>query len=70
MSPWLSELEGLPTLVLTGAHDPIAPPSAGSALAAAIPGARYVEVADASHTLPITHEDLTNRLLREHLGKT
>jgi len=70
VSQWLPELEGLPTLVLTAAHDPIAPPSAGSALAAAIPGARYVEVADASHTLPITHEDLTNRLLREHLGKT
>ena len=70
VSPWLSELEGLPTLVVTGAHDPIGPPSAGSALAAAIPGARYVEVADASHTLPITHQDLTNRLLREHLGMT
>ncbi len=70
VSPRLSELAGLPTLVLTGAHDPIGPPSAGSALAAAIPGARYVEVADASHTLPITHADLTNRLLRDHLEKT
>lgn len=68
LSPWLSELEGLPALVMTGAHDPIAPPSAGSALAAGIPGARYVEVPDASHTLPITHADLTNRLLRGHLG--
>jgi len=67
---WLSELEGLPTLVLTAAHDPIGPPSAGSALAAAIPGARYIEVPDASHTLPITHADLTNRLLREHVGMT
>ena len=68
LSPRLPELAGVPTLVLTGAHDPIGPPSAGSALAAAIPGARYVEVADASHTLPITHADLTNRLLRDHLG--
>ena len=70
LSPWLSELDGLPTLVVAGAHDPIAPPSAGSALAAAIAGARHVEVPDASHTLPITHADLTNRLLREHLGMT
>ena len=70
VSPWLSELDGLPALVVSGAHDPIAPPSAGAALAAGIPGARYVEVADASHTLPITHADLTNRLLREHLGMT
>ena len=70
VSPWLAELAGLPALVVTGAHDPIAPPSAGAALAAGIPGARYVEVADASHTLPITHADLTNQLLREHLGRT
>ena len=28
LSPWLSELEGLPTLVLAGAHDPIGPASA------------------------------------------
>ena len=70
LSPYVSELGGLPTLVLTGAHDPTAPPSAGSALAAAIPGARYIEGPDASHALPITHADLTNRLLRDHLGMT
>ncbi|MDO8677038.1 MAG: alpha/beta fold hydrolase [Acidobacteriota bacterium] len=70
LAPYLSELEGLPTLVMAGAHDPIGPPSAGSALAAPIPGARYIEVPDASHTLPITHADLTNRLLREHVGMT
>lgn len=27
-------------------------------------------VADPSHTLPITHADLTNQLLRDHLGLT
>ncbi len=49
------------------AHDPIAPPRVGRALATGIPGARYVEFAAASHGLPITHPAETNALLREHL---
>lgn len=67
-SPRLSELTGVPTLVVSAAHDPIAPPSAGRALAAAVPGARYVEASDASHGLPITHAGWVNRLLDEHLS--
>lgn len=63
----LGELSGKRVLVLTAAHDPIAPPSAGRALAAGIPGSRYVEVPDASHGLPITHADRVNELLAEHL---
>jgi pimeloyl-ACP methyl ester carboxylesterase len=66
-TPRLSELPRIPVVVVTGRHDPIAPPSAGKALADGISGARYVEVADASHGLPISHAALTNRLLREHL---
>ncbi len=64
----LQELSRLPVLIMTGRHDPIGPPSAGRALAAAIPGARYVEVSDASHGLPISHAALTNASLRDHLG--
>ncbi|HET7463420.1 MAG TPA: alpha/beta hydrolase [Longimicrobium sp.] len=56
-----------PTLVLSAAHDPIAPPRHGRALAAAIGGARYVEFADASHGLPIQHAARVNELLRAHL---
>lgn len=63
----LKELAGIPTLVVSGAHDPIAPPRAGKALAAGIPGARYVEFADASHGLPVEHPDRANDLLAEHL---
>src|SRR5262245_25412040 len=62
----LRTLVGLPTLVVSSAHDPIAPPRAGHALAALIPGARYVEVPDASHGLPMTHADLINQLLYRH----
>jgi pimeloyl-ACP methyl ester carboxylesterase len=64
----LGGLIGVPTLVVSAAHDPIAPPAAGRALAAAIPGARYVEAPDASHGLPITHAGWVNRLLDEHLS--
>ncbi len=66
-TPRLGELAGTPTLVVSAAHDPIAPPSSGRALAAAIPGARYVEFADASHGLPIQRADEVNALLLAHL---
>lgn len=66
-SPRLHELTGLPTLVVSATHDPIAPPAAGHVLRDGIPGARYVEVVDASHGLPITHAAFLNGLLRDHL---
>lgn len=37
--------------------------------AGAIPGARYVEVGETSHGLPITHAALTNALLAEHFDR-
>jgi pimeloyl-ACP methyl ester carboxylesterase len=66
--PRLGELAGIPTLVVSAEHDPIAPPRAGRGLAAGISGARLVEVAGASHGLPITHAARINALLREHLA--
>lgn len=62
----LGELAGTPTLVLSAAHDPIAPPASGKALAAGIPGARYVEFAHASHGLPIQLAGEVNPLLGQH----
>ncbi len=67
LSRRLGELAGIPTLVVSATHDPIAPPSAGRALAAGIQGARFVEAPDASHGLPITHAEQINQLLAEHL---
>lgn len=67
-TPRLGELAGLPTLVVSAAHDRIARPASGRAIAAGIPGARYVEVADAAHGLPITHAARVNALLAEHIG--
>jgi 3-oxoadipate enol-lactonase len=63
----LGELAGLPTLVLSGAHDPISPPKVSEALASGIPGAKHVAFPDASHGLPIQHADRVNALLLEHL---
>ncbi len=38
-----------PTLVLVGADDAITPPAEARAMAAAIPGAKFIELADAGH---------------------
>jgi pimeloyl-ACP methyl ester carboxylesterase len=67
LTPQLRELGGIPTLVISATHDPIAPPSLGRAIADGIEGARFVEVHDASHALPIQSPDQINTLLVEHL---
>jgi pimeloyl-ACP methyl ester carboxylesterase len=59
-------LAPIPTLVVSARHDPIAPPRAGRAIVRHLPHARYEEVADASHALPISHADTVNTLLRTH----
>jgi pimeloyl-ACP methyl ester carboxylesterase len=65
----LKELGTMPTLVVAAAEDRIANPASGKALAAAIPGARYVEIADAGHGLPIHRDSETNALLAEHFTR-
>ena len=51
----LSDLAGLPTLVVHGTEDPLFPPAHGRALAAAIPGARLIELEGMGHELPPRH---------------
>jgi pimeloyl-ACP methyl ester carboxylesterase len=63
----LGELAGFPTLVVSAAHDRIAPAALGRALAAGIPGSRYEEVADAAHGLTVQFAERVNGLLLEHL---
>ncbi len=55
-------------MVVSAAHDPIAPPRAWRALADGVPGSKYVEFSDASHGLPITPAQRVNDLLGEHLA--
>ncbi|HXN54102.1 MAG TPA: 3-oxoadipate enol-lactonase [Candidatus Acidoferrum sp.] len=51
-----------PTLVISGTHDPAAPPADGRFVAQRIPGARYLEL-DAAHLLNIEqHERFTREL--------
>jgi len=66
----LSELVGLPTLVVSAAYDRIARPDLGRTLAAGVPGARYHEIADASHGVTIEHPEQINQLLLEHFART
>lgn len=66
LSRRLGELEGVPTLVVSAGHDPIAPVRAGRSLAEGI-GGQFVVVEDASHGLPITHADRLNGFLEKHL---
>ena len=60
-------LGSMRTLVMSAEQDRIAKPEYGRALAAAIPGAAYVEVANAAHAVPIETPWIVNRLLAEHL---
>lgn len=48
----LAALAGVPTLVVHGGADPLFPPEHGRALAAAIPGARLLELPEMGHQLP------------------
>lgn len=68
-TPRLGALDGVPTLVVSAAHDRVAPPASGRAIAAGIGGARYVEIADASHGVPIQHADRINALLLDHVAR-
>jgi len=54
--------------VVSGAHDPIAPPALGRAIAGGISTARFEEFTDASHAVPIQCADRFNDLVRRHLA--
>ncbi len=69
-TPRLGELSGLPTLVVSASEDLIAPAWAGRKLAQGIPGAKFIEIPDAAHAVPIHSPDRINRLLMDHLGLT
>lgn len=64
----LEEIRGIPTLVMSAALDPIARPEFGKRLAQALGTANFVEVAEASHALPIQLPQLTFHKLSKHLA--
>jgi pimeloyl-ACP methyl ester carboxylesterase len=64
----LPSLAAIPTLVVSAAHDRIARPAYGRRLAAAIPGATYVEIAGAGHGVTIQRAGEINALLDRHFA--
>ena len=65
----LEALKDIPTLVVSAQHDCIARPQYGRALAAAIPGAHYIEISGAGHAVVIQRADVVNQLLAEHFDR-
>ena len=59
-----------PTLVLTGAEDPVVPPAAGDALAAAIARATHVVVEDAAHIANVEQPERVTAALFAHFTFT
>lgn len=57
-----------PTLVLCGSEDAVTPPESNRALAAAIAGARYVELSRAGHASYVERSGAFNAAVREFLG--
>ncbi len=63
---WTSSLESirLPTLVVVGSDDAISPPAEMQQIADAIPGAEFVEIANAGHLSPMENPKAVNAALR------
>jgi 3-oxoadipate enol-lactonase len=57
-----------PTLVVSAARDPSTPPEHGRAVAAGIPGARFVELEHGAHLVNLETPDVVTGLLLEHLA--
>lgn len=60
---------GVPTLVVSGAHDRTIRPAWSRRVAAAIPGARYVELPDVGHTPQEENPERLNAELRRFLDE-
>jgi len=59
----------VPTLVVSGAYDPISPPAIGQALAQGIHGATFELLADQAHGATILAAERINALLLAHLDR-
>ena len=58
----------VPTMVVSGAHDPLLPPGHGRRLADGISGSRFEVVPGAAHLLGVERADRVNELLVEHVA--
>ena len=67
MSNSLQEID-VPTLVVCGTHDVISPLSEMRSIAAAIPGAQFIEIANAGHMTPMENPVAFNDALKTFLS--
>jgi len=67
VSGWLGKID-VPTLVVCGEDDGISPPEEMHEIAAAMPQATFVCLADAGHMSPLENADDFNDAVREFLG--
>lgn len=58
-----------PTLVVRGDRSPATTRRIAEMLAATVPGARLETVAGAGHMLPMTHREIFERALLDHIGR-
>ncbi len=66
----LSQLAGVPTMILHGTADPMFPLPHGKALAESIPGARLIELDGVGHQFPPPHIwDLVVDALADHTAE-
>jgi pimeloyl-ACP methyl ester carboxylesterase len=63
----LSKLSGFPTLVVSSQEDPIAQPKFGLDLASRIPGAKYIEIENASHGIVLERPNEMNKILSDFM---
>jgi pimeloyl-[acyl-carrier protein] methyl ester esterase len=64
---WLSGINA-PALLLHGERDQIVSPQAGARMAKILPNARYIEIADAGHALPLSHAKNVAAFIGEFAG--
>lgn len=64
----LTELEGIPSLVIVGEQDPLTPPDRARAMAEAIPGSRLVVISGASHLTTMEKAEEVTRAIREFIA--
>jgi pimeloyl-ACP methyl ester carboxylesterase len=65
---WLPSIDA-PTLVVAGVRDGFTPPARSREMAAAIPGAELLEIADGTHTTPIERPALVREAVLGFFGR-
>jgi pimeloyl-ACP methyl ester carboxylesterase len=67
VTEWLPQID-VPTLVICGSEDKIAPPEEMRGIASAIPNAQYAEISAAGHMAPLEQSEVVNEVIAEFLA--